>query len=117
MPDSFSIDIFPIPNAPAGQPTARFSPDPANVKVGNVVFFRNNDQVNTHWPVASTVPNTDPNNPDRTGWWMDAPIPTALPGQPTPSKEAFTPGAATAIGGVKYLDAQNPNVTGTIIVT
>ena len=117
MPDSFSIDIFPIPNAPAGQPTARFSPDPANVKVGNVVFFRNNDQVNTHWPVASTVPNTDPNNPDRTGWWMDAPISTALPGQPTPSKEAFTPGAPTAAGGVKYLDAQNPNVTGTIIVT
>jgi len=117
MPDTFSIDIFPIANAPAGPPTARFSPDPANVKVGNVVFFRNNDQVNTHWPVASTVPNTDPNNPDRTGWWMDAPIPTALPGQPTPGKEAFTPGAPTAAGGVKYLDAQNPNVTGTIIVT
>jgi len=117
MPDPFVIDIFPIPNAPAGQPTARFSPNPANVKVGNVVFFRNNDTVHTHWPVASTVPNTNPANPDRTGWWMDSPISTALPGEPTPSKEAFTPSAATSSGGVTYLDAQNHSITGVIIVT
>jgi hypothetical protein len=122
MADSFAIDIFPIPNAPAGQPTARFSPNPATVKVGNIVFFRNNDEVSTHWPVASSVPNTDPNkpdpkNPDLTGWWMDSPISTALPGEPTPSKEAFTPSAATSAGGVKYLDALHPDVTGVIIVT
>ncbi len=117
MPDSFSIDIIPIPNAPPGKPKVYFNPNPANIKVGNVVFFRNNDPVNTHWPVASTAPNTDPKNPDRTGWWIDAPIPTALPGQPTPSKETFSPSAATAAGGVSYLDALHPNVTGVIIVT
>ena len=47
MPDSFAIDTVPIPDAPAGQPTAKFSPNPATVKVGNIVFFRNNDQLNT----------------------------------------------------------------------
>lgn len=117
MADSFSIDIFQITDAPPGQPTARFSPNPATVQVGNIVFFRNNDEVNTHWPVASTVPNTDPNKPDRTGWWMDSPISTACSGEPTPSKQAFTPSAPTAAAGVKYIDALHPDVTGVIIVT
>src|SRR5260370_28804108 len=98
MPDPFVIDIFPIPNAPAGQPIARFDPNPANVKTGNVVFFRNNDSVNTHWPVASTVPNTDPTkptpeNPNLTGCRIDSPIAPALAHLHTPSHNAFTPSA------------------------
>lgn len=117
MADPFVIDIFPIPDAPAGQPAAKFTPNPANVQVGNVVFFRNNDTVNTHWPVSSKVPNTDPKKPDRTGWWMEAPISTASPGEPTPSKEAFTPSTPTDPGGVQYLDALFPDVKGVIIVT
>jgi len=118
MPDSFSIDIFAVPHCPPGEPKAKFSPTPANVSVGNVVFFRNNDEKHQHWPVPATVPNLDPKNPDRTGWWMDAPISTKLPGQPaTPSKEAFTPSVATAAAGVQYICALHPDEKGIIIVT
>ena len=116
--DTFPIDIIPIGNAAEGQPTAQFHPNPARITVGNVVFFRNHDQVNTHWPVACTVANTDPNNPDRTGWWMDSPISTASgPDKPTPGKEAFAPSVPTSAEGVKYMDALHPDVTGVIIVT
>ena len=118
MADTFAIDIVPVKDCIAGQPAAQFSPVPANVNVGNIVFFRNNDEKNAHWPVPATVPNVDPEKPDRTGWWMDSPIPTKLPDEPsTPSKEAFTPSVATAAAGVQYICALHPDEKGIIIVT
>ncbi len=118
MPDTFAIDIFSVPNASSGQPKASFRPTPATVSVGNVVFFRNNDEHHDHWPVASTVPNLDPKNPDRTGWWMDSPISKKLHNDPAvPSKQAFTPSVATPAAGVQYICALHPNEKGIVIVS
>jgi len=104
MAQNWIIAIDKVDQAPSGQPQAVFNPQSQTVTAGDVVYWRNNDDI-AHWPAPNAQSSTA---------WMDYQIPGKLHGQPAPtSQQAVSFGAK---GTINYVCALHPDETGVIVV-
>ena len=105
MPQEVSIDINPIDN-PTHDRRAEFNPPTQTAMVGDLIFWRNNDEQEVHQP----KPVNGANNA-----WVKAPISVKLDDQPGTSN-VHGEASGTTAKGKAYECVQHPNETGTLIV-
>jgi plastocyanin len=113
MATPYYIDINP---AASGDPKSKFSPPAAKAKVGQVIYWRNNDS-EAHWPVQKSLVKDSAN---KAGWWLqDAGVSGKLPDQDPPVTQEGVSSAVpwtAPVDYVCYLHPDDPDETGTLQV-
>ncbi|HZS46508.1 MAG TPA: plastocyanin/azurin family copper-binding protein [Blastocatellia bacterium] len=103
MAQTWIIAIDKVDNAPQGQPQAAYDPPSQTVTAGDIIYWRNNDDI-PHWPAPNAQSETA---------WMDYQIPGKLQGQPAPTSQQAV--SFSAAGTYNYVCALHPDETGTIV--
>ena len=104
MPETVPVDISRTP----GATLAEFDPSPLTIASGDIVFWVNDDEKDSHKPQS-----LDP----LSNAWMDFPIPKKIPGQPVASSNTVVfLNTTSAVRVVQYACELHPGETGTIMV-